>query len=351
MSECRKTCQKYSGIGGQAILEGIMMKNRQNYACAARRPDGSIAVDRKTYVSLSEKYPFLGLPLIRGVFSFGDSLVLGMRALNWSSDIYMEGLDEDEEEPSAFEKWLERTFGDKVQEIVMGVVMVFSFLLAICIFMLLPMFLSSLLKKAIGNEYVVAALEGVLRILIFITYIKLISRMEDIRRTFMYHGAEHKCINCVEHGMPLTVENVMKSSREHKRCGTSFILIVMVISILFFMVIRVDTLAMRALSRILLIPVIAGVSYEFLRWTGTHDSPLVNILSRPGMWMQGLTTKEPTPDMAEVAIAAVEEVFDWKAYLKENFGWEDPEAGKEGAAEKIAENTDGKAAAETGKTE
>ena len=221
MSECRKTCQKYSGIGGQAILEGIMMKNRQNYACAARRPDGSIAVDRKTYVSLSEKYPFLGLPLIRGVFSFGDSLVLGMRALNWSSDIYMEGLDEDEEEPSAFEKWLERTFGDKVQEIVMGVVMVFSFLLAICIFMLLPMFLSSLLKKAIGNEYVVAALEGVLRILIFITYIKLISRMEDIRRTFMYHGAEHKCINCVEHGMPLTVENVMKSSREHKRCGTA----------------------------------------------------------------------------------------------------------------------------------
>lgn len=323
-----KYCQKYSGIGGQAILEGIMMKNRQNYACAARRPDGTIAVDRQSYVSLPEKYPVLGLPLVRGVFSFADSMILGMRALNWSAEIFAEG-EEEEEEPSKFEKWLDRVFGEKVESIIMGAVMVFSFVMAICIFMLLPMFLSSLLRKVIGNDYIIAFLEGVLRISIFITYIKLISRMEDIRRTFMYHGAEHKCINCVEHGMPLTVENVMKSSREHKRCGTSFILIVMLISILFFMVIRVDTLAMRAVSRILLIPVIAGVSYEFLRWTGTHDSMLVNVLSRPGMWMQGLTTREPTPDMAEVAIAAVEAVFDWKAYLKENFGWEDPEAGND----------------------
>ena len=345
-----QTCQKYSGIGGQAILEGIMMKNRQNYACAARKQDGSIALDVQKYVSLPEKYPVLALPLVRGVFSFVDSMVLGMRSLNWSAEIYAEENGE-EEEPSAFEKWLDEKLGEKAEKVVMGVVMAFSFVLAICIFMLLPMFLSTLLKKMIQNEFLIAFLEGVLRILIFITYIKLISRMEDIRRTFMYHGAEHKCINCVEHGLPLTVENVMKSSKEHKRCGTSFILIVMVISILFFMVIRVDTLAMRALSRIVLIPVIAGVSYEFLRWTGTHDSVLVNILSRPGMWMQGLTTKEPTADMAEVAIAAVEEVFDWRAYLRENFGWEDPESGKEGAAEKnaaekAAEDKAGKAAAE-----
>jgi len=341
-----KYCQKYSGIGGQAILEGIMMKNRQNYACAARRPDGTVAVDRQSYVSLPEKYPVLGLPLVRGVFSFADSMILGMRALNWSAEIYAEG-GEEEEEPSKFEKWLDRVFGEKVESFIMGAVMVFSFIMAICIFMLLPMFLSSLLKQAIKNDYVTAFLEGVLRISIFIIYIKLISRMEDIRRTFMYHGAEHKCINCVEHGMPLTVENVMKSSREHKRCGTSFILIVMLISILFFMVIRVDTLAMRAVSRILLIPVIAGVSYEFLRWTGTHDSALVNALSRPGMWMQSLTTREPTPDMAEVAIAAVEAVFDWRAYLKENFGWEDPDAGKtEVSAEKTPEKGAGDDAGE-----
>ena len=319
-----QTCQKYSGIGGQAILEGIMMKNRQNYACAARKQDGSIALDVQKYVSLPEKYPVLALPLLRGVFSFVDSMVLGMRSLNWSAEIYAEEAGE-EEEPSAFEKWLDEKLGEKAEKVVMGIVMAFSFVLAICIFMLLPMFLSTLLKRAVQNEYLVAFLEGVLRILIFITYIKLISRMEDIRRTFMYHGAEHKCINCVEHGLPLTVENVMKSSKEHKRCGTSFILIVMVISILFFMVVRTDTILMRAVSRIVLIPVIAGVSYEFLRWTGTHDSLLVKVLSRPGMWMQGLTTKEPTPDMAEVAIKAVEAVFDWKAYLKENFGWEEAE--------------------------
>ena len=302
-----------------------MMKNRQDYACAVRRGDGSIALDVQKYVSLPEKYPVLGLPLLRGVFSFADSMILGMRSLNWSAEIYAESTGEEEEEPSAFEKWLDEKFGEKAEKVVMGVVMAFSFVLAICIFMLLPMFLSTLLKKVIPNEYLVALLEGVLRISIFIIYIKLISRMDDIRRTFMYHGAEHKCINCVEHGLPLTVENVMKSSKEHKRCGTSFILIVMLISILFFMVIRTDTILMRAVSRIVLIPVIAGVSYEFLRWTGTHDSLLVTVLSRPGMWMQGLTTKEPTPDMAEVAIKAVEAVFDWRAYLKENFGWQEQE--------------------------
>lgn len=312
--------QKYSGIGGQAILEGIMMKNRDAYACAVRRADGSIATERQEYKGMSEKYRFCRLPLIRGVFAFADSMVLGMRSLNWSASVYAEG-EEEEEVPSGLEQWLNRTFGEKAESIIMSVVMGFSFLAAIGIFMLLPMGLAVLLRRVVSSDALIAFLEGVLRILIFICYIKLISRMEDIRRTFMYHGAEHKCINCVEHGLPLTVENVMKSSKEHKRCGTSFILIVMLISILFFMVIRVDTLLMRAVSRVLLVPVIAGVSYEILRWAGTHDSWLVNALSRPGMWMQGLTTCEPTPDMAEVAICAVEAVFDWRAYLKENFGW------------------------------
>jgi uncharacterized protein YqhQ len=320
-----KQCQKYSGIGGQAVIEGIMMKNKDDYATAVRKPDGRIEVQKEKYVSLTEKVPFLGLPFVRGVFAFADSLVLGMRTLSWSASFFE---DDEDAKPSKFEEKLAKIFGDRLESVVMGTVMVISFVFAIALFMLLPMYLSNLLKKFIDSYYLMAFLEGVIRIVIFIGYIGLISRMKDIRRTFMYHGSEHKCINCIEHGLPLNVENVMKSSKEHKRCGTSFLLDVMVISILFFMFIRVDSLAMRAVSRIVLIPVIAGVSYEFLRWAGRNDSPAVNILSRPGMWMQGLTTKEPTADMAEVAIEAVNAVFDWKAYLKENFGWTDPEAGQ-----------------------
>ena len=201
----------------------------------------------------------------------------------------------------------------------MGVTMFISVIASIAIFMVLPMLLSNIIKLKIDNYYVIAIFEGIIRIAIFIFYIKMISRMEDIKRTFMYHGAEHKCINCIEHGLELNVENVMKSSKEHKRCGTSFIIIVMMISILFFMVIRVDTIWLRAVSRIVLVPVIAGVSYEFLRIAGRSDFWLVNLISKPGLWMQGLTTKEPTPDMVEVAIAAVERVFDWREYLEENF--------------------------------
>mgnify|MGYP005766781715 FL=1 len=211
----------------------------------------------------------------------------------------------------------------------MAAVMVFSFILAIGIFMVLPLFIAGFFRGFIQSETAIAFLEGVIRLLIFIAYIKAVSMMEDIKRTFMYHGAEHKCINCIEHGLELNVENVRKSSKEHKRCGTSFLLIVMVISILFFMVIRTDTVLTRVISRILLVPVIAGVSYEFLRLAGRSDSPIVNALSKPGLWMQGLTTKEPDDSMIEVAIAAVEAVFDWKAYLAENFGYSyDPDDGK-----------------------
>lgn len=205
----------------------------------------------------------------------------------------------------------------------MTVVMIFSFVLAIGIFMVLPMLIARVCRRVIPSETAMAFLEGLIRIAIFIGYIKLVSRMEDIRRTFMYHGSEHKCINCIEHGLALNVDNVRASSKEHKRCGTSFLMFVMIISILFFLVIRPESLLLRVLSRILLIPVIAGVSYEFLRFAGRHDSWIVNLFSRPGMWMQGLTTKEPDDSMIEVAIAAVEKVFDWRAYLDENFpGWE-----------------------------
>ena len=307
---------KYSGIGGQAVIEGIMMKNGDDYATAVRKPDGTIEVKKDTYVSLTEKVKILSLPFVRGIFNFADSMVLGMKSLTWSASFFE---DDEGSEPGKFELFLDKVFGEKLEKFLMAFVMVFSMILAIGIFMVLPMFLSNLFRTFIPSETVMAVLEGVIRIVIFIVYIKLISHMEDIKRTFMYHGAEHKCINCVEHGMPLTVENVRKSSKEHKRCGTSFLLIVMVISILFFMVIRVENVWLRAASRIILIPVIAGVSYEFLRRAGRSNSCLINALSRPGMWMQALTTTEPDDSMIEVAIAAVEEVFDWKAYLRENF--------------------------------
>ena len=312
---------KYSGIGGQAVIEGIMMQNGTNYAIAVRKPDGEIEVKKDTYVSLTKKHKLLALPFIRGVFSFADSMIVGMRALTWSCSFFE---DDEEEEAGPLEKWLDRVFGEKLEGILMSIVMVLSFALAIGIFMVLPMLIANFCRSFIKSETVMAVLEGVIRIGIFVAYIKLVSRMDEIRRTFMYHGSEHKCINCIEHGLALNVDNVRASSKEHKRCGTSFIMFVMIVSILFFMVLRPETLWLRAVSRILLIPVIAGVSYEFLRFAGRHDSFLVNLLSRPGMWMQGLTTTEPDDSMIEVAIAAVETVFDWRAYLDENFpGWKD----------------------------
>ena len=209
-------------------------------------------------------------------------------------------------------------FGENLEKVLITFSMVLAFAMAIVIFMWLPLFIAERINFA-GHDNLKALFEGVIRIIIFIAYIKLISRTEDIRRTFMYHGAEHKCINCIEHGLPLTVDNVAVSSKEHKRCGTSFIFIVMIISILFFMVVRPEGVLLRFASRIILIPVIAGVSYEFLRIAGRSDNPIVNALSRPGMWMQGLTTKEPDDDQIEVAIEAVKAVFDWESYLGENF--------------------------------
>ena len=339
---------KYSGIGGQAVIEGIMMKNKQEYATAVRRPDGEIQVQKDRYVSMSDKVPFCALPLVRGVFSFVDSMILGMRTLSFSAGFFE---DDEGSEPGKFELWLDKVFGEQVEKVLMGFVMVFSVVMAIAIFMVLPLVIASGFRLFIHSDTVMAILEGCIRIGIFVTYIKLISRMEDIRRTFMYHGAEHKCINCIEHGKTLTVEHVRESSKQHKRCGTSFLIIVMIISILFFMVIRVENIWMRMVSRVLLVPVIAGVSYEFLRLAGRSDSPVVNFLSKPGMWMQNLTTREPDDSMIQVAIAAVEAVFDWKAYLRENFpetgveetgkaGSQAPEAGLQSMENGIGPETD-----------
>ncbi len=309
---------KYSGIGGQAVIEGIMMKNKDDYATAVRKSDGEIEVVKGTYVSITEKVKLFSLPFIRGIFNFADSMILGMRTLTLSASFFED--DETEEEPTKFERWLDRVFGEKLEKYLMTAVMVFSVIAAVLIFMVLPLGLSRLLKPLVPSDTLMAFFEGVLRLLIFILYIKLVSNMEDIRRTYMYHGAEHKCINCIEHGMELNVENVRASSRQHKRCGTSFLIIVMLISIVVLMVVRVDGFLMRVVSRILLIPVIAGISYEFLRVAGRSDNCVVNFLSKPGLWMQGMTTREPDDSMIEVAIAAVEAVFDWRSYLAENFG-------------------------------
>ena len=299
-------------------MEGIMMRNGSEYSVAVRKENGEIEVKKETYKGVGSKCKLFRLPFIRGIFSFVDSLVLGMKSLNYSASLFMED-GEEEEEPGRFEKWLQKKFGDKAEKVIMDLTMVISIILAMGIFMVFPTWVSTLMKPLLGNGIWMALFEGVLRIAIFIAYVGLISLMPDIKRTYMYHGAEHKCINCIEHGMPLTVENVMKSSKEHKRCGTSFLLIVMVISILFFLVIRPETLWLRLVSRILLIPVIAGVSFEFLRLAGNSDNPVVNLLSKPGLMLQGLTTKEPDEKMAEVAICAVEAVFDWKAYEEANF--------------------------------
>lgn len=307
---------KSSGIGGQAVMEGIMMKNGDTYAVAVRKTNQEIELKKDTYRSFSDKHPICKKPFIRGIFNFVDSLVLGMSTLMYSASFFE---DEEETEPSAFEKKLADIFGDKLEKVMMGITVCISVVLAIGIFMLLPVFLVNLLGSVLKSELLLSVIEGVIRIGIFIGYVSLISLMPDIRRTYMYHGAEHKCINCIEHGLELTVDNVAKSSKEHKRCGTSFMLIVMIISMLFFMIVRVDTMWLKMVTRVLLIPVIAGFSYEFLRLAGNSDNVIVNTLSRPGLWLQGLTTKEPDKDMIEVAICAVEEVFDWKAYLAENF--------------------------------
>lgn len=307
---------QYSGIGGQAVLEGVMMKNKTKYAVAVRKPDGDIDVQVEEYKGVCGDRKFSKLPLIRGVFAFVDSLVLGMRVTMHSASFY-----EEEEEPSdtPTEK---KASGGRADDIMMGITVAVSVVIAVGLFMLLPFLISDLLGRYIRNASLVAILEGVFRILIFVGYIAAISLMKDIRRLYMYHGAEHKCINCIERGRPLTVKNVMRSSRQHKRCGTSFLLFVVLVSVIVFFFIRVDNMALKLVLRLLLVPVIAGISYEIIRLAGRSNNILIQIISAPGLWMQRLTTKEPDEDMVAVAIASVEAVFDWKAYLEETFGYE-----------------------------
>ena len=300
-------------IGGQAVIEGVMMKNMDRYAVSVRKPNGKIETKVEECVSFAEKHPLFQLPVFRGMANFLESMVIGMKTLNYSASFYE---DEEEQTESRTEQLLEKILGEKAEKIIMGIVLVFSLAISIGLFMILPYIASEALGKLIRNEYVILFMEGIIRIAIFLGYIVLISRMADIKRVFMYHGAEHKTINCLEAGVPLTPENVDNFSRLHKRCGTSFIFIVMIISMVFFFFIRVDTIWLRIVLRLLFLPLVAGVSYEFIRLAGSSDHPLVQIFSKPGLALQKLTTKEPDHSMIEVAIASVEGVFDWREYLE-----------------------------------
>ena len=332
---------KPSGIGGQAVIEGVMMKNKEKYAVAVRKPNNEIEVDTNTYFSLTAKQKFFGLPIVRGVVSFIDSLILGTKTLTYSASFFEEEEilpDEEmrlqaltEKEDNVHNEKAEKTkikkediSKDKTNEkkeskdtIFMALTVALSVVVAVAIFIILPLWLSNLLATRIESNTVLAILEGLIRLTIFMLYIVGISRMRDIQRVFMYHGAEHKCINCIEHGFELTVENAKFQSREHKRCGTSFMLFVIILSSVVFIFIRFDNFILKTVMRLLLVPLIAGVAYEFIRLAGRSESKVITVISRPGMWLQRMTTKEPTEDMLEVAIASVNAVFDWKTFLED----------------------------------
>ena len=281
---------RYATIGGQAVIEGVMMRNGNDYAVAVRKPDQTIEVKKDQYIGLNARWHMKKIPIIRGVLSFIDSLVLGMSTLTYSASFF-----EDEEEA---EKAKEKD--SKSDAVFMGLTVALSVVIAVALFMLTPFFISSLFGKVIKSPMALAVIEGLIRIV------------------FMYHGAEHKTINCIEHGVELTPENAAKYSRLHKRCGTSFLLIVMVVSIICFMFIRVDNMALKIVLRVILVPVIAGVSFEIIQWAGRSESCLVNIVSKPGLMLQKLTTREPDLEMLEVAIASIEAIYDWRQFQAEN---------------------------------
>ena len=293
-------------------MEGVMMRNGSKYAVAVRKPDKEIVVDVKNTRDINDLWH--KIPIIRGMVSFIDSLVIGLKTLMYSASFF-----EDEDAPdksTLSEEELKKL--EKKEKAELGGTLVLSLVLALGIFFALPYFIALGLSAITDSSAFIAFAEGVIRIAIFLGYVAFISKMEDIKRTFMYHGAEHKCINCVEAGLPLNVENVKKSTRFHKRCGTSFIFIVFIISVFVFMFISFDNTWIKLGARLLLIPVIAGISYEFIRLAGRYDNSIVNAISKPGLWLQRLTVMEPDEEMIEVGIASVEAVFDWKDFQERN---------------------------------
>lgn len=329
----RKKVQRYSGIGGQAVLEGVMMKNDEKYAVAIRKPNGEISVEVENFQGVLHGSKIKKIPFIRGVFNFIDSLMLGNKVLNYSASFY-----EEEEEDTKFNKAMDKISGGHGEKLLTTLVMIISICLAIGIFIVLPYFISAQLEGFVRNRSLMLIIEGAIRIGIFLLYVWGISAMKDIRRLYRYHGAEHKCINCIEKGRPLTIHNVMRSSRLHKRCGTSFIFFVLFVSIILFFFIRVDNMAQKVILRVLLMPVVAGISYEIIRLAGKSNNIFVRILSIPGMLIQRLTTKEPDVEMVQVAMASVEAVFDWKQYLFDTFGYEVDESWMKDGDEEVEDD-------------
>lgn len=321
---------KPSNIGGQAVMEGIMMRHKDIYSIAVRRPDGEIELKKENYKCTFGNAAIWKKPLFRGVAGFVDGLVVGTKCLMFSAEVIGDEEDEEEAKKNAAlteeERKAKKAKEDKQFQWLLYITVAISIVVSVAAFMLLPYAIASTLRKVGASEFLVTVAEAFVKLALFLGYMLLISRMKDIQRTFMYHGAEHKCINCVEHGMPLTVENVLKSSRLHKRCGTSFLFLVMLVSIcLHFIFVLVPSYWVRLFGRLLMVPVVAGISFEIIQWAGRTDSKFADAMSKPGLALQRLTTKEPTADMAEVAIKAVEAVFDWKDYLKREFDWQDPE--------------------------
>lgn len=295
-------------IGGQAVIEGVMMKSKHYYSVAVRKLDKTIAIDTQKSSSLLNKHAIFRSPIIRGMIVFAESLIVGTKTLTYSADIF--GADDLEEE-SKFETWLRTKFGKKGEKFLMGMTLAFSFALSIIIFMLLPMWLSQLFRQWIPSSFVLNLIEGAIRITIFLIYMKSVANMKDIKRTFEYHGAEHKTINCLEQEKELTVENVRGCTRLHKSCGTSFLFIVMIVSILVFSVFSTNNIWLRTVVRIIMVPIISGISYELIRWARKNpENKLANFVSKPGMWLQReFTTLEPDDSQIEVAIAAVNAVL------------------------------------------
>ena len=325
---------KPSGVGGMAVMEGVMMKNQNNYAVAVRKPNNEIVVSKSSHKNFSDKVKLFKLPIFRGMLVFIDSLVVGIKVLNFSASFFD---NEEEENKEKKVKNSKKQSSNKVKNkkqaaqsdvkkdveldsqksdtLLMALAVILSIGLSVALFMVLPVLISGIFVKLITNHYVLTLLESIIRLVIFIGYVTAASQMKDIKRVFMYHGAEHKTINCVENGFELTVENVRWQSKENKRCGTSFMLFVMVISLFVFIFIPTGNLGWRIFTRVLLMPVISGISYEFIRLAGRKDNIVLNILSKPGLMMQALTTKEPDDSMIEVAIKSVEAVFDWQGFL------------------------------------
>ncbi len=303
-----KNQQHITSIGGSAIMEGVMMRGPKDIASAVRKPDGEIIVDKRPVSSLVTKYHVNKIPIVRGVFSFFDSIICSMRALMWSAEFF-DIEDDNPQEESKFDKWLTEKLGDKMKDYVIYFSVVLSLIMSIGLFFILPNLVTGLLKRLTDNNVLLTLIEGLIRIGIFLCYILLVSRMDEIKRVFQYHGAEHKTIFCYEAGLPLTVENARKMKRLHPRCGTSFLVFVMIISIILFSFISWDTMLMRIVLRLALLPVVAGISYEVIRWAGRSQNKLVSIISKPGMWLQLITTQEPDDSQLEVAIESMKAVL------------------------------------------